>query len=147
MNDTVPAYGLWSVVIINSAVFIFAFWFIKPKTKLDWRSLGAFSAFIVAVCRNVRFPVVHLPAFRMAAEQVSGDRYLFSRRPSLVYAFLGFKGNPHLNPIHLVSKSAIFIGFYITYRLARSAPVTGRRIGNNGTYARSGTPSTAASFS
>ena len=50
MTETASAYGLWPLVIVNSAIFIFfAFSFIKPKTKLDWRSLGAFSAFIVAL--------------------------------------------------------------------------------------------------
>lgn len=43
-------YGLWTLVILNSAIFIFfAFSFVKPKTKSDWRSLGAFSAFVVAL--------------------------------------------------------------------------------------------------
>ena len=38
---TAPAYGLWTLVIINSAIFIlFAFSFFKPKTKRDWRTLG-----------------------------------------------------------------------------------------------------------
>ena len=50
MNHDVPACGLWSLVLINSAVFlIFAFSFTHPKTGRDWRSLGAFSAFIVAL--------------------------------------------------------------------------------------------------
>ena len=50
MHDDSPAYGLWSLVIINSAVFIFfAFSFFKPKTKRDWRSFSAFSAFLVAL--------------------------------------------------------------------------------------------------
>lgn len=45
-----PAYGLWPLVIINSAVFIiFAFSFFKPKTSRDWRTFGSFSAFIVAL--------------------------------------------------------------------------------------------------
>ena len=45
-----PAYGLWSLVVINSLVFIiFAFSFTKPKTQRDWRSFSAFSAFIVAL--------------------------------------------------------------------------------------------------
>jgi hypothetical protein len=48
MHDEAPSYGLWSLVIINSAVFIlFAYSFFKPQTKRDWRSLGAFSAFLV----------------------------------------------------------------------------------------------------
>ena len=34
MNDSAPAYGLWTLVIINSLVFIiFAFSFAKPQTK------------------------------------------------------------------------------------------------------------------
>ena len=50
MCDDVPAYGLWSLVIINSAIFIiFAFSFFKPRTGRDWRSFGAFSAFLVAL--------------------------------------------------------------------------------------------------
>ena len=45
-----PAYGLWSLVIINSAVFIiFGFSFFKPKTRRDWRTLGSISAYIVAL--------------------------------------------------------------------------------------------------
>ena len=49
-HDTVPDYGLWGLVIVNTAVFvIFAFSFTKPKTSRDWRSFGAFSAFIVAL--------------------------------------------------------------------------------------------------
>ena len=50
MNHDTPAYGLWSLVILNSLVFIiFAFSFTKPQTSRDWRSLGAFSAFVVAL--------------------------------------------------------------------------------------------------
>jgi protein-S-isoprenylcysteine O-methyltransferase Ste14 len=46
----ISAYGLWSLVILNSLVFIiFAFSFTKPKSPRDWRSFGAFSAFIVAL--------------------------------------------------------------------------------------------------
>ena len=42
MSETTNAYGLWSLVIINSAVFImFAFSFFKPQTATDWRSFGA----------------------------------------------------------------------------------------------------------
>jgi hypothetical protein len=50
MSGSEEAYGLWSLVALNSAVFIaFAFSFFKPSTPRDWRSFGAFSAFIVAL--------------------------------------------------------------------------------------------------
>lgn len=46
----ISGYGLWSLVIINSLVFIiFAFSFFKPQTKRDWHSFSAFSAFLVAL--------------------------------------------------------------------------------------------------
>ncbi len=46
-HDNVPAYGLWSLVIINSLVFIiFAFSFAKPQSGRDWRSFSAFSSFL-----------------------------------------------------------------------------------------------------
>lgn len=36
MNNDVPAYGLWSLVIINVAIFvIFALSFYKPRTARD----------------------------------------------------------------------------------------------------------------
>lgn len=118
MNETAPAYGLWPLVIINSAIFIFfAFSFIKPKTKLDWRSLGAFSAFIVAL-------VVEMYGFPLTIYFLSG--WLQSRFPQIdIFAhrsghlwntLFGFKGDPHLNPIHLLSNGMIFAGFYLTYR-------------------------------
>jgi hypothetical protein len=72
-HDAVPAYGLWVLVIINSLVFImFAFSFTHPRTRRDWRSFGAFSAFIVAfVRRNVRLSAQHLSIVRVAEQSLS----------------------------------------------------------------------------
>ncbi|MEN8142626.1 MAG: isoprenylcysteine carboxylmethyltransferase family protein [Thermodesulfobacteriota bacterium] len=117
MTDSAPAYGLWPLVFLNSAVFIFfAFSFIKPKTKLDWRSLGAFSAFIVAM-------FVEMYGFPLTIYFLSG--WLQSRFPQsdifahgsghLWHTIFGFKGDPHANPIHLIANILIFAGFYITY--------------------------------
>ena len=118
MTNSAPAYGLWSLVIINSAVFIFfAFSFIKPKTKLDWRSLGAFSAFIVAM-------FAEMYGFPLTIYFLSG--WLQSRFPQtdifahgsghLWHTIFGFEGDPHSNPIHMVANILIFAGFYITYK-------------------------------
>ena len=51
------AYELWSLVILNSLVFnIFAFSFAKPQSRRDWRSFGAFSAFLVALFTEMYGP-------------------------------------------------------------------------------------------
>lgn len=118
MTETVPAYGLWWLVVVNSAVFIFfAFSFIKPKTALDWRSLGAFSAFIIAM-------FVEMYGFPLTIYLLSG--WLQSQFPQtdifahdgghLWHTVFGFEGDPHSNPIHWIANLLIFVGFFITYR-------------------------------
>src|SRR3546814_11616558 len=59
MKHDIPAYGLWWLVVLNSAIFIlFAFRFFQPPTKREWRSFGAFSAFIIALFTEMsRFPL------------------------------------------------------------------------------------------
>lgn|SRR3989338_3591614 len=44
------AYGMWTVVVFNVILFLFfVLSFMKPKSSMEWRSLGAFAAFIVAL--------------------------------------------------------------------------------------------------
>ena len=44
------AYGLWGSVLFNIVMFVaFAYLAFKPQTKKDWRTLGAFTSFLVAL--------------------------------------------------------------------------------------------------
>ncbi len=108
----IPAYGLWSLVIINSLVFIiFAFSFTKPKSPRDWRSFGAFSGFIVAL-------FTEMYGFPLTLYLLSG--WLQTRYPKLDifshdaghlwWTILGMKGNPHFNLLHILSNILIFGG-------------------------------------
>jgi protein-S-isoprenylcysteine O-methyltransferase Ste14 len=110
-----PAYGLWSLVIINSAVFIFfAFSFFKPRTKRDWRSFGAFSAFLVAL-------FTEMYGFPLTIYFLSG--WLQSRYPNidwlshdaghLLEMLFGWEANPHFGPFHLLSFAFIGGGFIL----------------------------------
>ena len=48
--DADYGYGLWVLVVVNSALFImFALSFFHPVTGRDWRAMGGFSAFVVAL--------------------------------------------------------------------------------------------------
>ena len=115
MTDDMPAYGLWSLVVINSAVFIlFAFSFFKPKTGRDWRSFGAFSAFLVAL-------FTEMYGFPLTIYLLSG--WLQSRYPDVNWfshdaghlpeMLFGWKGNPHFGPFHMLSFVFIFGGFIL----------------------------------
>jgi len=43
-------YGLWSMVLFNVVLFgAFVLGFLRPKKKYEWRTLGVFAAFIVAL--------------------------------------------------------------------------------------------------
>lgn len=114
-GQDVPAYGLWLLVIVNAAIFIlFAFSFFKPKTARDWRTFGTFSAFIVAL-------FVEMYGFPLTIYLLSG--WLTRRYPGvdplshdfghLWYTLLGFKGNPHFNPVHIASNLIILGGFVV----------------------------------
>lgn len=107
------AYGLWSLVLINSAIFIlFAFSFTRPRINSDWRSFGVFSAFIVSMFTEMYgFP---LPIYLLSGWL--GERFplldLFSHSSGhLWHTLFGMKGDPHLDPFHILSKLLIFGGF------------------------------------
>lgn len=113
--DEGSAYGLWSLVIINSLVFIlFAFSFTRPRTTRDWRSLGAFSAFIVALFAEMYgFPLtIYLLSGWLARQYPAVD--LFSHETGhLWHTLLGMKGHAHVDPLHIFSEVLIFGGFFL----------------------------------
>ncbi len=109
------AYGLWSLVILNSLIFIiFAFSFAKPQTKTDWRSFGAFSAFIVALFTEMYgFPLTIYLLSGWLAEKYPGVDFLSHENGHLWHTILGFKGNAHFDPMHMASFIIIGGGFWI----------------------------------
>jgi protein-S-isoprenylcysteine O-methyltransferase Ste14 len=115
MNHDTPAYGLCTMVVLNVAVFlIFAFSFTKPQTARDWRSFGAFAAFIVAL-------FVEMYGFPLTIYLLSG--WLQTRHPGLdilshdtghLWAtLLGSTGDPHFGVLHLASYALLIGGFWL----------------------------------
>ena len=115
MTNDAPAYGLWTLVILNSAIFLmFAFSFFKPQTARDWRTFGAFAAFIVAL-------FVEMYGFPLSIYLLSG--WLQTKFPNLDLlshnsghlwsTLLGEKGDPHFSPLHIASYAFLGFGFYL----------------------------------
>ena len=115
MNTDIPAYGLWSVAIINAAVFIiFAFSFYKPHTTRDWRSFGAFSAFLVALFTEMYgFPLTIYLLSGWLASRYPGIDLLSHNSGHLLQTLLGWKGDPHLSPLHWLSDGLVAGGFIL----------------------------------
>jgi len=115
MNHDAPAYGLWILVMINSLVFIlFAFSFTHPKTRRDWRSFGAFSAFIVALFAEMYgFPLsIYLLSGWLSSHYPGLDLYGHDSG-HLWHTLLGLRGDPHFDVLHILSNILIFAGFIL----------------------------------
>jgi len=111
-----PAYGLWSLAIINSAIFIFvAFSLWQPKTKRDWRAFGGFSAFIIAL-------FTEMYGFPLTIYLLSGWQKRFPGTDILSHDFghlwtdlIGWKGDPHFSPFHIASELLIVAGIWLLW--------------------------------
>ena len=123
MSDEPQAYGLWSLVIINSVVFIlFAYSFFKPQTGRDWRSFGAFSAFLVALFTEMYgFPLTIYFLSGWLQSRYPGVDWLSHDAGHLLEMMFGWKANPHFGPFHVLSFIFIGGGFLLICRgLARA---------------------------
>jgi protein-S-isoprenylcysteine O-methyltransferase Ste14 len=114
-----PSYGLWSLVAVNSLVFIiFAFSFAGPRSKRDWRSFGAFSAFIVALFTEMYgFPLTIYLLSGWLARRYPEIDFMDHDAGHLLEVVFGWGGDPHFGPFHIASYIVIFAGFVL---LARS---------------------------
>jgi protein-S-isoprenylcysteine O-methyltransferase Ste14 len=129
-------YGLWLLVVINSVIFItFAASFFHPRSRRDWRVMGGFSAFVVALFAEM----YGYPLTIYLASSAFGDRLPLSHAGGHLWAdLIGWPYDPHLSPFHLASYAMIGGGFWLiagAWRDLWSAQRVGR-LATTGAYAR-----------
>jgi protein-S-isoprenylcysteine O-methyltransferase Ste14 len=133
------AYGLWPLVILNTALFaIFAISFFHPRTGRDWRAMGGFTAFLVAL-------FTEMYGVPLTVYLLSG--WLGSKIPGLsnthaaghlLNDLIGWRGDPHLSPFHVASYIFIGGGFWlvaVAWRTLYDAARAGT-LATTGPYAR-----------
>ncbi len=139
-HQAIPAYGLWSLVIINSAVFIlFAYSFAKPTSPRDWRSFGGFSAFIVALFTEMYgVPLTIYFLSGWLQRRYPGLDPLSHDAGHLLWTLTGQRGDPHFGVLHFLSNLLVFAGFillanawHVLYRAQRK-----HQVAKAGIYAR-----------
>lgn len=112
------AYGLWPTVFFNVLLFgFFVLSFVKPKTKFEWRSMGAFIGFVAALFTEMYgFPLtIYFLTSAMGRNYPVLDPF---SHPSghLVLVFLGLAhSHAAMVLLHLITNGAIFLGFYIIF--------------------------------
>ena len=131
-------YGLWVLVVFNSLLFIiFAASFFHPQSRRDWRILGGFSAFVVALFTEMYgYPLtVYLLSGPLAGLIPGID--LSHDSGHLWNDLIGWKGDAHVSPFHLASYAFIGGGFWLIAAAWKHlyAAQKERRLATGGPYA------------
>jgi methanethiol S-methyltransferase len=115
MSGASSSYGLWLFAVLNAAIFIiFAFSFFKPQTARDWRSFGAFSAFLVALFSEMYgFPLTIYLLSGWLQTSYPGVDWFAHDSGHLPEMMFGWRANPHFGPFHLLSFVLIGGGFWL----------------------------------
>jgi len=108
-------YGLWSLVALNSILFIFfAFTFFKPKTARDWRAFGAFSAFLIAFFTEMYgFPLTIFLLAGWLQSRFPGVDWWSHDAGHLLEMMFGWRAHPHFGPFHILSLVLVGGGFWL----------------------------------
>jgi hypothetical protein len=129
------AYGLWSMVLFNIVLFGgFIYSFAKPNTKVEWRSFGLFSSFLVALFVEM----YGFPLTIYALTSWLGSKYPamnpFSHENGHLWGVFFKTGTGHFSWPHILSNIFIVVGALVISSGWRSIHQARGRIACNGMY-------------
>ena len=108
------SYGLWPLVVLNTALFVmFAVSFFHPRGKRDWRVMGGYTAFLVALFTEMYgapLTIYLLGSWLGTQFPLLEDTHAGGH---LWNDLIGWSADPHLSPFYLASYLAIGGGFWL----------------------------------
>lgn len=116
-GEDIPfAYGFWSLVVVNVALFVFFILsFLTPIKKREWRSMGVTIAFFVALFTEM----YGFPLTIYILTGILGSKYPalnpFSHASGHLWLTFFGGGPAMMNVIHIVSNGLVIIGFAIMW--------------------------------
>jgi protein-S-isoprenylcysteine O-methyltransferase Ste14 len=131
-------YGLWPLVALSTVLFaVFAASFFHPRSGRDWRAMGGFTAFLVALFTEM----YGAPLTVYLLGSWLGSRFPLLRATHggghLWNDLIGWRYDPHLSPFHAASYLLIGAGFWLiaaAWRVLHQAARTGA-LAEGGPYA------------
>ncbi|MHB9154436.1 MAG: methyltransferase family protein [Endomicrobiales bacterium] len=113
------AYGMWPVVVFNILLFaLFAIGFLKPKKKVEWRSMGVFLGFLAALFVEMYgFPLTNFLLVSLLGKNYPVFDPFSHSSGHLVLVLLGLSHSAFaMIMLHIISNAVIFYGLYILYK-------------------------------
>jgi protein-S-isoprenylcysteine O-methyltransferase Ste14 len=111
------AYGFWSLVVVNAALFLFFILsFMTPVKKREWRSMSVTIAFFVALFTEMYgFPLTIYILTGFLGSKYPALNPFSHASGHLWVVFLG-GGALMLAIVHLISNVLVFVGFWIMWK-------------------------------
>src|SRR3972149_11081715 len=114
LRDLVYDYGLWPAGVTNRALSgLSPLAFLRPRRRIEWRSMGVWSAFLVALFTEM----YGFPLTIYLLTSALGDRYPalfpFEHTSGHLWVTLLNLNPAALGPIHLVSNALMLGGLAI----------------------------------
>ncbi len=113
------AYGMWTAVAFNILLILFMVMsYIVPKKTVEWRSMGAFIGFIVALFTEMYgFPLTIYLLSSWLGQSYPVLNPFTHNHGHLLLVFFGLGDSPlAMTILHIVSNAIILFGFYVLYK-------------------------------
>ena len=141
----VGVWGLAAIVVVIVSWLMYRY--LAPKSWKEWTRAGVLQAFIIAFYAEMYgFPLTLYLLAGWLGSHYPGLDPLSHQAGHLWSALLGWRGDPHLSPLHIVSSLLIAAGFILlasAWPVLRAAQRAGR-LASTGPYARLRHPQYAA---